>query len=105
MADIDFLIDFAAKSLNKLQNLGLEGKINWALNVFTLGQIAQDTLVPIKRELFMCEDVAILVGSLEVWEHPQAHTLIEPPLGEPTYTWTSPTPSKPTTCALIGSIL
>jgi hypothetical protein len=34
--------------------------------VFTLGQTAQATLVAIKRELFMCEDIAILVGSLEV---------------------------------------
>jgi len=55
-------MDFVAESLNKLQNLGLEGKIN----VFTLGQTAQVTLVPIKRELFMCEDVLVLVGSLEV---------------------------------------
>jgi len=53
-----------------MQNLGLEGKINWALKVFTLGQTAQVTVAPIKRESFMCEDVLLLMGSLEVWEHP-----------------------------------
>ncbi len=34
--------------------------------MFTFGQTAQVTLVPIKRELFMCEGVLIPVGSLEV---------------------------------------
>ncbi len=32
--DIDIWMDVVAKSPNKLQKLGLEGKINWALNVF-----------------------------------------------------------------------
>jgi hypothetical protein len=36
MEDIDFWVDFVARNSNKLQNLGLEGKISWALNVFTL---------------------------------------------------------------------
>ncbi len=32
--------------------------------------------VPIRRELFMCLEVPILMGSLEVWEqHPWAHAL------------------------------
>jgi hypothetical protein len=30
--------------LNKLQELGLERKISWTLNVFTLGPMAQATL-------------------------------------------------------------
>jgi hypothetical protein len=34
--DIDFWVDFLATNSNKLQNLGLEGKIGWLINVFTL---------------------------------------------------------------------
>jgi hypothetical protein len=33
---IHFLVDFVGGDSNKLQKLGLEGKISWALNVFTL---------------------------------------------------------------------
>jgi hypothetical protein len=40
MEDIDFLVDFVDGNSNKLQKLGLEGKISWALNVFTLGPTA-----------------------------------------------------------------
>jgi hypothetical protein len=29
-------VDFVVRNSNKLQKLGLEGKISWALNVFTL---------------------------------------------------------------------
>ncbi len=36
MEDIDFWMDFVAGNSNKLQKLGLEGKISRALNVFTL---------------------------------------------------------------------
>ncbi len=36
MEDIDFGVDFVAGDSNKLQKLGLERKISWALNVFTL---------------------------------------------------------------------
>jgi len=36
MEDIDFWVDFVVGSSNKLQKLGLERKINWVLNVFTL---------------------------------------------------------------------
>jgi hypothetical protein len=53
--DIDFWVNFVAENSNKLQKLGLEGKISWALNVFyilffienvfTLGPMAQATLV------------------------------------------------------------
>jgi len=43
--DIDFRVDFIAEISNKLQNLGLEGKVNQALNVFTLGSTTQAKLV------------------------------------------------------------
>ncbi len=33
MEDIYFWVDFVAGKSNKLQKLGLEGKISWALNV------------------------------------------------------------------------
>jgi hypothetical protein len=74
--------------------------------LFTVGPTTQATIVPIKRELFMCEGGPILMGSLEVREHPQAHTLVltpsfGPPSGEPTYIGTSPTTSKPATRACI----
>ncbi len=36
MEDIDFWMDFIAGNSNKLQKLGLEGKISWTLNVFAL---------------------------------------------------------------------
>jgi hypothetical protein len=42
--DIDFLVDFVAGNSNKLQKLGLKGKISWTLNVFTLRPTAQATL-------------------------------------------------------------
>ncbi len=46
--DIDFWVDFVAENLNKLQKLGLEGRISWAFNVFTLEQMTQATLIRIK---------------------------------------------------------
>jgi hypothetical protein len=36
---------FVVGNSNKLQKLGLEGKISQALNVFTLGPMVQATLV------------------------------------------------------------
>jgi hypothetical protein len=42
--DIDFLVDFVAGNSNKLQKLGLKGKISWTLSVFTLRPTAQATL-------------------------------------------------------------
>jgi hypothetical protein len=45
-----FLVDFVARNSNNLQKLGLERKINLALNVFTLGPTAQATLVGDKNE-------------------------------------------------------
>jgi hypothetical protein len=38
--DNDLWVDFVARNSNKLQNLGLEGEISRALNVFTLGPMA-----------------------------------------------------------------
>jgi hypothetical protein len=38
-------IDFVVKNSNKLQKLGLERKIRWAFNVFTLGPTIQAALV------------------------------------------------------------
>jgi hypothetical protein len=32
---IEFWVDFGARNSNNLQKLGLEGKVSWALNVFT----------------------------------------------------------------------
>jgi hypothetical protein len=39
--DSEFLVDFVAENSNKLQKLGLEGKISRALGVFTFGPTAQ----------------------------------------------------------------
>ncbi len=36
MEDIDLGVDFVAGNSKKLQKLGLEGKFDWAHNVFTL---------------------------------------------------------------------
>ncbi len=41
MEDIDFLVDFVVENSNKLQKLGLEGK----LKMFTFALVAQVTLV------------------------------------------------------------
>jgi hypothetical protein len=38
-------MDFITENSKKLQNLGLEGKVNQALNVFTLGSITQTKLL------------------------------------------------------------
>ncbi len=40
MEDIDLWVDFVGRNSNKLQNLGLEGVISRAFNVFTLGPMA-----------------------------------------------------------------
>jgi len=37
-------VTFVVENSNKLQKMGLEGKINEAFNVFTLGPMAQATL-------------------------------------------------------------
>jgi len=47
--------------------------------------------VPIKRELFTCVEVPVLMGSPEVQEHPQLTPSGGPASGEPTCTGTSPT--------------
>jgi hypothetical protein len=38
-------VDFVVENSNKLQKLGLEGKVNSILNVFTLGPMAHVTLI------------------------------------------------------------
>jgi len=43
------LNDFVVKNSNNLQKLSLEGKFSWALNVFTLGPMAQATLVVFQK--------------------------------------------------------
>ncbi len=50
--DIDIWVDFVVGNLNKLQKLGLDRKINGNFNVFTLGPMAQATLV---ANDWMCE--------------------------------------------------
>ncbi len=45
MEVIDFWVNFVVRNSNKLQKLGLEGKLSWALNVFTLGANGHATLV------------------------------------------------------------
>jgi hypothetical protein len=52
LKNIDFWMDFVVGYSNKLQKLGLEGKISWVLNVFTLGPIAQVTIVAFNS--FIC---------------------------------------------------
>jgi hypothetical protein len=43
--DNDFGVDFLARNLNKLQNLGLKGKISQVSNVFTIGLMAHVKLI------------------------------------------------------------
>jgi len=43
--DNDFGVDFLARNLNKLQKLGLKGKISQVSNVFTIGLMEHATLV------------------------------------------------------------
>ncbi len=58
MEDIDFLMDFVAGNSNKLQKLGLQGKISWTLNVFTLGPTTQATLVTMKeKKMCACPNI------------------------------------------------
>jgi hypothetical protein len=46
--ECDFWMNFVAGNSNKLQKLSLQAKFSWALNVFTLGPMAQATLVSMK---------------------------------------------------------
>ncbi len=88
-------MDFVAGNSNKLQNLGLEGKISWALNVcvftpskleifnpenvknkknvFTLGPMAQATLVCIKTKNSQIRSPQLLtllpIKLLATWIH------------------------------------
>jgi hypothetical protein len=42
---VDFWMDFVVGNSKKLWKLSFEGKISWALNVFTLEPMAEGTLV------------------------------------------------------------
>jgi hypothetical protein len=44
-------VNFVAKKSNKLQKLGLKGKISQALDVFTLGPTTHATLIRMKDTL------------------------------------------------------
>ncbi len=50
MQDIDFGVDFVARNSSKLQKLGLEGKISWALNVFTLPKLENFNSTNVKNK-------------------------------------------------------
>ncbi len=50
MEDIDFWMDFYVGNSNKLQKLGLEGKISWALDVFTLSNLKFFNFKNVKNE-------------------------------------------------------
>jgi hypothetical protein len=52
-------VDFVVRNSNKLQKLGLGGKISENLNVFTLGPTTQVTLVV---EDWMCEMLYAMIG-------------------------------------------
>ncbi len=57
MEDIDIWVDFVVGNSNKLQKLGLEGKISGNFNVFTLGLTTQVTLVV---DDWMCEMLYVI---------------------------------------------
>jgi hypothetical protein len=61
MKSIDFGVDFVVGNSNKLQKLGLEGKICWVPNVFTLGPTAQATLVLYGKQ-FWCVTQVFVMG-------------------------------------------
>ncbi len=50
MGDIDFWMDFVVGNSNKLQKLGLEGKISWPFNVFTLPNLKKFNFENVKNE-------------------------------------------------------
>jgi hypothetical protein len=50
--DIAFRVDFVAGNSQTMQKRGFKGKICWALNVFTLGPMAQATLVGSETRVF-----------------------------------------------------
>ncbi len=54
MEDIDFLVDFVGAGNSK--KFHLEEKISSALNVFTLGPMAQATLVGIKKTFYFSHE-------------------------------------------------
>jgi hypothetical protein len=50
VGDIDFWMDFVVGNSNKLQKLGLEGKISWPFNVFTLPNLKKFNFENVKNE-------------------------------------------------------
>jgi hypothetical protein len=56
-------IDFVAQNSNKLQKLGLERKIRWAFNVFTLDSTIQATLVPMTHYFDLLDWCLVLLAS------------------------------------------
>ncbi len=67
MEEIDFWEDFVVGNSKKLQKLGLEGKISWALNMFTFGPTAHPTLAIVKLMGFFAV-FAPLQLSLNGWQ-------------------------------------
>ncbi len=53
MEDIDFIVDFVVENSNKLQKLGLEGKVK----MFTFGLVAQVTQVIVTIGIELVQDV------------------------------------------------
>jgi hypothetical protein len=50
---IDIWMDFVVGNSNKLQKLGLEGKVSWALNVFTLPNLDIFNLENVKNKIYV----------------------------------------------------
>jgi hypothetical protein len=50
--DISFRVDFIAGNSQTMQKMGFKGKIRQALYVFTLGRMAQATLVGSETKVF-----------------------------------------------------
>jgi hypothetical protein len=61
VGDIDFWMDFVVGNSNKLQKLGLEGKISWPFNVFTLPNLKKFNFENVKNE-----NVFTLVATTQV---------------------------------------
>ncbi len=53
MEDIEFWMNFVGGNSNKLQKLSLEGKISWALNVFTLPNLEIFNSENVKNKIYV----------------------------------------------------
>jgi len=65
-----FWMNFVVGNSDNLQKLGLEGKISWALNVFTLGPTTQATLISMDWKLTFW--VLIMFNT---WQHKNGPTI------------------------------